>query len=117
MTDTEILALISSPKHQKHQQGPVLQNSNKRMTKKHNLSEKVLPSEGNDGELSPEIRFLSPNEKMVLDEDLICVPGAGWGDSSRSTPDSLEDLLADSDDDSPPSKNKEPVEDDLDTLE
>ena len=117
MTDTEILALISSPKHPQQQRGPDLQNSSKRMTRKHCLSEKGLPSEGNDGKLSPEIRFLSPNEKMVLDEDLIGVPGAGWGDSSRSTPDSLEDLLADSDDDSQTSKNKEPVEDDLDSLE
>ena len=118
MTDGEILALISSPKHK--QQGPELENSHKRMTRKHPLSERRLPSERNERESSSEMRFLSPNEKMVLDEDLKC-DGAGWEDSSRSTPDSLEDLLADSDDDSQPvdgaSNSKDPVEDDLDTLE
>merc|ERR1712106_413673 len=71
---------------------------------------------------SPEMRMLSPNEKMVLDEDLnfVGVGNAEWDGSSRSTPDSLEDLLDDSDEESKTTSevanNKDSVEDELDTL-
>lgn len=120
MTETQILALISGPNDR--QPSPEMKRMDQIMTRKRHLSEKSLPSEKNESVLSPEIMMLSPNEKMVLDEDLNVVGAgnAGWGGSSRSTPDSLEDLLADSDDDSKPTdrstNSKDPVEDDLDTF-
>lgn len=107
MTETQILALISG--HNDQQSSPDLERTNEITPRKRKNSEKSNPPLENEKESSPEIRLLSPNEKLVLDEDI-----RGGADSSRSTPDSLEDLLADSDDDS---KLPEGFEDDLDTLE
>jgi len=122
MTETEILALISGPNDM--QPSPDLKRTDQITTRKRHLSEKSLPADKSERSqmFSPEMRMLSPNEKMVLDEDLnfVGVGNAEWDGSSRSTPDSLEDLLADSDEESKTTSevanNKDSVEDELDTL-
>ena len=117
MTETQILSLITES-----------DNSNVNSP----VSKAILPDakEANGKEnakrkmqLSPEIQILSPNEQMVMDEDLNSIDASNeMMESTRSTPDSLEDLLADSDDESKrktedANKNKDPIEEDLDCFD
>ena len=117
MTETQILSLITESDNS-NVNSPVskaILPDAKEVNGKENAKRKM--------QLSPEIQILSPNEQMVMNEDLNSMDASNeLMESTRSTPDSLEDLLADSDDESKrttddANKNKDPIEEDLDCFD